>query len=669
MFEIGEAPSPLTLSERQSRFRKTPKGKTASQRERKARSERDYLTKPFIFWDGEGVTRVEGEKQDYVLFGNSLGDRLRTPHGYLSTAEIFRFIFSRVQPKTINVIYGASYDWNMWMRDIPRETLQTLYDTGQCEWSGYWIKMRPGKQFHIGIRGTKETALFYDVVSLFQRPFIAACDEYLGDGFEDRDLIVKNKRLRSGFDVSDLEEIERYMSAELVNGVKLMNEFRERIYRVGMRVSRWDGPGALAVALFQEHDIKSHLSPTERWMSEAVTSAYFGGRFEVCLTGYSSENVYEYDINSAYPWALQDVPSLAGGRWVTHTGYHDPGTDFVLHYVVFTGHINNVNRPYPLPFRKQDGNVSFPRHVVGWYWGPEVAVAQKYVDQYGGSLAVQETRVFYPVTDVRPFAFIGPIYKLRLALKKAKDGAQVGIKLALNSMYGKLAQQLGWKQTPNGIRIPPYHQLEYAGYATSRCRAALFDAVLQDLDSVVAFETDAMFTTRPLTVIEGEGLGEWGRDVFTDMVYLQSGTYFAHSEEDGELVEKTRGVDRGELTFAHAYRTLEHGGTHIPAKMTRFHALGTALTQSFDKWLVWEKMSKMVSVFPGAKRTHYHEMCTQCGAGHGMVDTFHETWPDASIEPGSVSMPHQLEWETVTETGRELARLRRENHERRGILD
>lgn len=667
--EMRPIPQPKTNAERRKKYRHSEKGRQFRKEERKNKAERDYLTKPFVAWDGEGVTRVEGQKQDYVMFGNSNGDELAAGRSkYLSTIKLFEFALTRNTPGTINVIYGAGYDWNMWLRDVPRETLEVLYSTGEVAWAEYWIKWRPGKTFHIGRRGTKESVLFYDVVSFFQRAFIKACDEYLGDDFRHRELIVKNKRLRGSFTDDDLAEMTTYYRAELENLVALMNELRERLYRAGLKVSRWDGPGAIAVALFQQHGIKDHLQRTSSWESESVRAAYFGGRFEVCKTGYQNDVVYEYDINSAYPWALQDVPSMAGGTWSEQAGFVDPGTDFVLYRVHFRGLTENMTKPYPLPHRLPNGNVVYPRFTTGWYWGPEVFAARKYVEMYGGSLIVETTRIFTPASDVKPFAFIATLFEKRRALKAAGDGAHVGIKLGLNSMYGKLAQQVGWAETREGLRLPPYHQLEWAGYVTSRCRAAVYGAVLQDLDSVVAFETDAMFTTRRLAVREGARLGQWEYESFTDMAYLQSGTYFAKTPSGG-TVDKSRGVDRGELTYELALQALRTKSGTVSARLTRFNGLGIALAQNFQKWLVWETMTKNVSVFPGAKRTHVHEMCTQCMSGATMVERFHETYPYFGVEQGTESTPFPIEWEQTTETGKAFAELRRTNIERRGFDD
>lgn len=670
LFEIGEAPSPKTQRAMDAAYRSSARGKEALREQRRRKSERDYLARPFVAWDGEGVTRVEGGKQDYVLFANSDGAALRTPTGYLSTAAIFRFIFMNTRPGTINVIYGAGYDWNMWFRDFPRKTLERLYKTGECTWEGYWVKWRPGKSLHLGIMGTKDTALFYDVVSFFQSSFVVACEKYIGEDFPHAELIRKNKRLRGSFTAEDLAEIEEYCAAELENLVSLMDLLRQYLHEVGLRVSRWDGPGAIAVALYQRHDIKAHMRRTLPDEQRAVHSAYFGGRFEVCHTGYRGDRVYEYDLNSAYPWALQDVPSLADGTWEEVNGDVRAGdTDFILYYVTFTGASEDVTRPYPLPHRDPKGFIIFPRQTTGWYWGPEVNAAREYVKRYPeATLTIHTSRVFHPASDVKPFAFVEPLYQQRLTYKKLKNGAEKGIKLGLNSMYGKLAQQLGWTIDRNGeLRIPPYHQMEWAGYITSRCRAAVYMAVIDDLDSVVAFETDAVFTMKPLKLRRSDALGDWGLDEFSDMAYLQSGTYFA-TKVSGEVVEKTRGIDRDTMHYADALYALDNGLESVPASNTRFYALGLALSQNYDKWLTWETATKNVSIFPGDKRTHVHEMCYSCSEGVRLRDSMHETYP-RSVPAGQVSSPKLIEWLNDGTQVDEEAQWRRDDIERMQFND
>lgn len=633
-------------------YRQGENGKAARKRQENRRRDKEWLTREFVAWDGEGVTRDDG-RHYYLTLANSRGDRLRSMN-YLRTEAIFDFLLTRSVKGTINVIYGASYDWNMWLSDLSRDDMEKLYRNGSLWWRGYRIEWRQGKTFHLS--KNKQTALFYDVVSFFQCAFVKACDSYLGDEFEDREMIAQNKMLRSGFRAEDLDEIDRYNEAELRNLVKLMNELRIRLHRVGLKPARWDGPGAIAVALMGREGIPDHLQQAPENVQPAIRHAYFGGRFEVVKFGHVERKCYEYDLNSAYPWALLDVPSLADGTWEYVSG--DPGhVDFAVYHLDYRG-TNNPALPQPLPWRAPNGAVAYPRNVVGWYWTPEYDVCREYVRSEGGSLDVLGAWVFRPASKVLPFAYVSSLYEQRRELKRAGDGAHVGIKLGLNSQYGKLAQQVGWRVDNGELRIPPYHQLDWAGYVTSKCRAAVLRAALGALDQVIAFETDALFTEVKLDVQEGSGLGEWEYVEFDNITYLQSGTYFADSE--GVAIDKTRGVDRGSLTRAQVLECLRSGEPTVPSALTRFTAVGLALQTRWEHWRCWRTTPKNITLSPQGKRTHF-----ACGACEGetlSLGRFHYTVP-LPVPPGTHSHEYEIEWANPGKMGAMLAELREGHYE------
>lgn len=606
--ELAEVEVP-TAQERARESRRAykrafPQKAKASERARvKRKIKRDgtpFQNYPFVGWDGEGVTNAFGE-HEYVLFANSNGDRIADANG-LRTERIFDFIFSTARKKSINVIYGAGYDWNMWLRDVPVDKLIELSDTGECQWKDYRLSWRKGKCFSVMADG--QFFMFFDVVSFFQKSFVKACREYLGDRFVNEDMIAENKMLRSGFRAKDLEDIIRYNDAELVNLVMLMDELRARLYKVGLKPSRWDGPGAVAVALFQRERVKEHITPLPPGVQEAAQYAYFGGRFEDFQYGSYHGTVIEYDLNSAYPSAMRELPSLAAGRWEYIEGEPKEHIHFGMWNITYDGE-TNPNWPQPFPHREHGGQTSYPDEVIGWYWSPEYYAARDYCEKWGGQITVHG--VWYWVEDepIRPFEFVEAIYAERQKLKAAKDGAHVGIKLALNSMYGKTAQQVGWRDTKDGVKIPPYHNLAWAGYTTAHCRAQILRAITQNPAAIVASETDAVFTLEPLDLPLGEELGAWGQVTFDSLCYVQSGTYFGIS--DGEEVNKSRGFDRGELTRERVVAAVESGADAIEASLTRFIGLTLALVQGMHKWRTWETMRKNLSFTPSlndSKRWH-----------------------------------------------------------------
>lgn len=89
------------------------------------------------------------------------------------------------------------------------------------------------------------------------------------------------------------------------------------------------------------------------------------------------------------------------------------------------------------------------------------------------------------------------VYRQRVAL--GKDTRGYPLKLALNSLYGKLAQRSG---------SGPYHDAAAAGLVTAMTRARLIEAIAYDPEAVVIAATDGVFSLRPLPLDIGDGLGQ-----------------------------------------------------------------------------------------------------------------------------------------------------------------
>lgn len=596
-----------------------------------------YLSRPFVAWDGEGVTTDDG-RHLYVTLANSRGDRITDPDG-LPTFTIFDFLLSHTyaDERSIHVVYGGGYDANCWLADLDKSDLDGIYDHESWKVGRYRIRWRRGKWFRVS--AGNQSVLIYDVMPFFQVPFTTACRSYLGEDYPQRDRIERNKRLRSSFTMADLVEIQTYNDAELSNLVSLCNELRERLDKVGLRLSRWDGPGAVAASLMKRERVKDALNQRlpDR-VSEASRYAYAGGRFEVIRCGFVRDPAYQYDVNSAYPAAFRHVPNLAYGRWAAQTNpdIQGLGSSFALCYLRFRTSTANSARPCPLFRRHANGAISYPLNTEGWYWSIEAEAALEWTRRYGGNIECLEALVYIPDNPHdRPFGFIDDLYRQRALLKKRGDGAHVGLKLGLNSLYGKTCQQVGAKMIGNRWKIPAFHQLEYAGYVTASCRAQLLYAAMQDIDSVIAFETDALFTSRPMNLPIGSGLGEWERTEYESLLYAQSGVYFGrtpngyHGLDYGTAVDKTRGVDRGSLTRDEVVRAMEspRADRRVTASLTRFIGYGLARRTDYDKWRCWQRTPKSLSCEPTTGK-RWHLVCPKCDSDDDALtlDVWHETF-------------------------------------------
>lgn len=622
---------------------------------RQSQSLSDYLTREFVAWDGEGINEPDGT-HTYVLLANS--DGLSLAHrGGLDTVDVFN-AFLDARSGVTHIIYGGGYDVNMFLRDLDHDALTRLYKTGRCVWNGYRLEWRAGKSF--SVRRGSRSFLLYDVLPFFQRSFVSACDEYLGTDWPYREQIIREKANRGTFDYENIGEISEYNRAELATLVRLANELKQRLHKVEIRVNRWDGPGAIAAALYKKYETKSYLGATPDRVAEAGRYAYAGGRFEIIRKGHSETGAYQYDLRSAYPSAIRSLPCLQHGTW-RHVMQPTRIVRFGVYRIEVTEPpTNSATQPQPLWMRNPDGTVYFSEYSHGWYWSPEAKLAQDL-----GGVEIHEGYEWEQDCEHSPFWFVEGLYNKRAALKKAGDGAHVGLKLGLNSLYGKLAQQIGWQSGPPLV-LPPYHSLEWAGYITSHCRTEVYRAAMHAPDDIIAFETDAVFSRVPLPLEVGERLGQWDETKYQSLTYLKSGMYFG-TLADGTEVEKTRGINKGSITRDQMIAAMEaeRRGEQaiIPAEQTRFIGLGQAMNQDMNKWRTWITAPREIKVGLSGKRI---DLLDRRDTRKELHDGWHET--QEGFTGTDFSCPYEVEWiaktDIATPTGETLSDVRlRDAHE------
>ena len=624
--------------------------------------------KEFIAWDGEGVktddglthfmgltfgpdgiTEAKGIAQPYVLLAHSKGEHIRSEFPYsLSTRDCFEFILdTKVKyPNSIFVGFGFNYDINQLLADVPDEVLERMIenDKGSYSCGGYWVEWRPGKHLIIKHRKTRRSAIIYDVFGFFQMSFLKACKEYLGEDDPDLAFIEQGKEKRSEFSWDEIDEfIIPYNKLELTMLVRVMNQLRQNLWDVGIHPSQWHGPGAIADAVFRKYHVPiDRTAPKE--ILDASQYAYAGGRFEQFRLGRYAGRVYEYDIHSAYPAAALKLPDLTDGSWEYVESYERGA--FGVYYIEYCDGAEKADRyvrPQPLFHRSEDGSISYPPEVQGWYWAPEAGLVVDSI-KYGF--------IFRPASQACPFTFVEDLYDERRALKAAGNPTQRAIKLILNSLYGKLAQTIGGRNGP-----PSWHQLEYAGYITSYTRAMIYEAITLNPGAIIAAETDAVFSIEPLDLPCTDELGDWERKEHEGIVYLQSGFYYAGPEG---IVCKYRGMDRDRATQQPdglPYRkVLDHlarrsgqknGKTKaLRAHTTRFIGLGMAIKTKYT-WRSWRKEDKRISLDQdpgGHKRYHMTSSCPECAAGFTLDDCLHTMFIGGSI---GESTPRILPWRKV----------------------
>jgi hypothetical protein len=444
--------------------------------------------------------------------------------------------------------YGLSYDTNMWLRDVPTDVIDKLLDRGRWRYKQFDIEWVERK--YMTIRAYGKTRTVYDVLAFFQVPFVSpdpaivkgACDAWLPEFAEEIAFVRVMKNLRGNFQNVPDEDIERYTYIECEMLERLMRKFIDALKAAEVRPRALYGPGAVAAAYLEKMRVKKCMALLPSPLDDYARRAYFGGRFDAAVFGWL-EDVYQNDIKSAYPSVARYLPCLKCGEWT----YHERGFDTLnpaqhgLYHVRWQ--IDPEARWGPFPHRTPRGTIYYPYEGAGWYHAEEVRAA---IEFYGSdAIKVLEGWELTSTCDHRPFAFIDSLYALRKQQETIGNYDQgIVIKLILNSLYGKLAQQVGHRKD----RPPPFQCFFWAGAITAGTRATILRALAMDPEKVISIATDGIVVTEQLDLEYGEELGEWEVKHLQTFAQLSNGVYHA-VDDKGKHIDRARGLGRGVLYF------------------------------------------------------------------------------------------------------------------------
>jgi len=540
---------------------------------------RPKVTSNIIGVDGEGEKRdgPSGPMHTYTLIcasnGKDFKKQLSIPKDYankrartsqrqanygLRTLPVFEFLLS-FPPNSLVVGFAFQYDFVKIISDLPKEHVEQLCTNDKrTEWiikykgekKHYGIEYVPrkqliikeGKSFQRNKNGSWKVkwdrkVTVWDVFGFFQASFVRTLDKWNMADKETLDRIQAMKEQRFDFTQCTEEQIEEYCFEECDYLVKLVREFLTHVEAVGLNLKRFDGAGALAGAWMKKQNIKSYLSDTNL-DEEIALQGYYGGRFEISKIGHVGP-VYSHDINSAYPYIAKDLPCLAHGEFKKTTKFKKGA--WGIYRASYYGKDNDFAA---LPWRSKEGFVFYKNDVKDsegyrWVWQSEI---QPILDNEPDNLKIHEGYYWISECEHKPFQDIQTMYDYRLAINpetgvsRKKEGAGQVIKLIINSIYGKLAQSVGYSSNRKPTIAdymdhsldsgkPGYQSFIWAGMITSGCRGMILDAMYKSNGGVISIATDGILSTTPipgLDFTDGK-FGAWDQEYYTDMYLIQSG--------------------------------------------------------------------------------------------------------------------------------------------------
>jgi len=167
---------------------------------------------------------------------------------------------------------------------------------------------------------------------------------------------------------------------------------------------------------------------------------YFGGRVEVFKFGYSEKPLHYYDINSLYPYVMQNsYPDTNSIR------YSDkPKKELIKYEGLSKVKIRAPNLFYPyLPYRK-DHKVLYP---VGEFEGVYTNFELRQAELLGYEILQMYWTIYYLETENTFKNFVVDLYNQRLKFKEQKSTMEHVVKYLMNSGYGRFGLNINSDKT------------------------------------------------------------------------------------------------------------------------------------------------------------------------------------------------------------------------------
>lgn len=477
---------------------------------------------------------------------------------------------------SLNFFYNLKYDLQAVIKGLPEKLLRELYRLNSIEYEGYKIRYIPKKYF--SVRKDKHTTAFYDLWQFFHMPLDKAAQRYLNKSKIEIDVSKFNdpEWLKNNYDS---------VIGYCVNDAVLVKELGEYFQRLclegGIDFNKPISPAFVSERYFRQNCWIPKAVPTE--YQKIAYENYFGGRFEVFKRGYFDQ-VYEYDIKSAYPSVIKRLPDFTKGQWYRDMKLTD-NPDFGFLKVKVT---TNPLIIQPFPYR-EDNLVIYPQldKIIRWITLDEWHDFHRW---NAGETEILDSLCWYADELIYPFRKIEDLYNYRETFKKENNPIEYVYKIIMNSLYGKFIQTVRkYKHVTECDSFHEYEDLEtskgletfevvyktgqlfnplYAHIITSEIRRKLWNEAMRNPEWVISTFTDSLTTTEPF-VHCSNSLGEFELNMEGEMVMIGTGVY---SIRNGDKI-KTRFRGFGTSDKFNFFEVLDNNRTKSLIELPQQHVV------------------------------------------------------------------------------------------------
>lgn len=495
-----------------------------------------------------------------MLIADSNGKKiaLKDLKGYLE------FLSQKPYRDSVNWWYNLSYDQNSLLKFLDRDQRKEMIIRNQIDVEGFRISIIPNKELQISTLkkdeynkdGSKKIArsiFFYDLAQFYD--------------FQPLKNLAKLVNMEK-VEVEDIQNID-WMKYQIDNTYhKLINDrcvidseitkgladkLTKEINKVVI-VNKYKSKATIARQYVLEN-LKKKLDLPDYGLLQASLDCFHAGHIETMKMG-SFTGIYNADINSAYPYAMSQLPSTEG-IYLRNREY-EPDAIY-SYYKVIIDYNNEFSSP--LWYTKGANNYHATGLFNTWITKPEYDFLT-----LGGYDPIIEKAYHLKETSqtIKPFEnLIEDLYERRMQAKREKDPIEKVIKVILNSMYGvTINTVLKYEESEDDTDIwivNAYNEIInyektfkatnmynplFATQITALTRMKIFNDFRKYFKNINAISTDGIYLQRkPHSIKVTPGLGNYSLDKIDKYILLGSGRYFSLDKDN--KVENSHSRFRG----------------------------------------------------------------------------------------------------------------------------
>lgn len=449
-------------------------------------------------------------------------------------------------------VWNLAYDIEGMLRDLDtQEAWAAKTDGASFPLLGGEAKYFHGKKFALKL--PNKTLQFIEASSFYNRCALSKIDKKYGE----KDTKVKASEMslsRYEADMAYRELVDLYCQQDAQLVYNAICDLSMGVRALGVELG--STPGATARGFLN----RLGQFPDILWQTHYhFLKSYCGGRFEITKRGIFDEPVYQYDLVSAYPWALSNCP------WLTDTAKFQWTNRFSENALYGTYEVSFSYDNYlgVAPAWRKGIRVYSAGEKKTWLARPEV----DWLIRHGARVDIHRA---LEVFDENATWIWREIIRELFHVKNTTtdEATRRGAKVLLNSMYGVLIQliqerglwvplgkalnpvdfagQLALESPPKELEGGKYYAPLYAGHLTSMVRTRILDGAIAVGDyAYIGGHTDSLLTRRVLPEhLLSKELGGWSLEESAKECHVaMTGKYAIRNQKDVWKV-KVRGITR-----------------------------------------------------------------------------------------------------------------------------